>query len=234
MAPYLTTLLNFLLEKLFLKSMTVLKKNMDFGFWIFYRLKNNNSRKMNRDKKNNADLNSMMCLDIYLTSLSQVEYLGIKNRIKPSYFKPHPLTSLGVPGSITKNVDQDLTVLQRFSKLHTWQVNLKEILATPHQALILTDGSLKIQWINEGFTKMTGYDLKQVVGQTPKLLQGKGTSEETKARIRKKINAGMPFTEEILNYRYNKEEYTCRLSIFQIHNSKNQVTHFLALESEVA
>jgi len=110
----------------------------------------------------------------------------------------------------------------------------QRFLITPYEAIVLTNTTLVIEWVSSGFSRMTGYTADEVTGKTPKLLQGIHTSEITRKKIREHIHKQQPFTETLINYRKNKEEYLCRVSVLPMHNSHNQLTHFLALESEVA
>jgi len=98
-------------------------------------------------------------------------------------------------------------------------------------AIILTDAQRKIIWVNDSFTRITGYALPEVIGNSPgRLLQGPRTQGEAVQRIRKNLAALKPFKEEILNYRKNGEEYLCRLVIHPIFNNQHKLTNFIAFE----
>lgn len=187
--------------------------------------------------RNNNDLNALMCFDIYFFCLSKTERKGIK-KIKPLKYQPAPLAGMDIIGMQTrrmaapKKTNSDLLMLQKFGKKFNWKIDLQRILTHEHEALVLTDAGLTVKWVNKGFTLMTGYSRNHVTGKTPKLLQGKNTSEEVRARIRQKLSAHKPFTETITNYRKNNEEYVCRVTIFPVKDHTNAITHFLALESE--
>ena len=101
----------------------------------------------------------------------------------------------------------------------------------PSIAVILTDAAKKILWVNEDFTKITGYVLPEVIGQHPgKLLQGPATEEEAVRQIRSGLRSNSPFRGEITNYRKNGEEYLCRLVIHPVFNNHQEVVNFIAFE----
>ncbi|MEM8967502.1 MAG: PAS domain-containing protein, partial [Bacteroidota bacterium] len=102
-----------------------------------------------------------------------------------------------------------------------------------YEALVLTDQYQVIQWVNEGFTSMTGYPASAVIHQRPTMFQGEATSNDTRTRIRTKLKAAEPFQEVIVNYRHNGESYLCQLNVFPMKDSRGTVQHFLALEKEV-
>ncbi|NJO88454.1 MAG: PAS domain S-box protein [Chloroflexia bacterium] len=86
------------------------------------------------------------------------------------------------------SVNVDLQALLKFSAKCNLEINLKEILNNhSYMALVLTDETQKILWVNNGFSEMTGYSKSFAINRTPGFLQGKNTSEEVKSRIRKKV-----------------------------------------------
>ena len=129
--------------------------------------------------------------------------------------------------------ENDLELLQSFHRKHQWNTDLKALLENSYEALILTDARQNIQWVNKGFTKMTGYSAHYTIGKTTVFLQGANTSPETRKRIREKLMERVTFTETVVNYRKNREEYLCEVTITPLLNSKNELTHFIALENEV-
>jgi len=97
-------------------------------------------------------------------------------------------------------------------------------------AVILTDASREILWVNPEFTEITGYTLAEVIGKKPSILQGKNTRSDTIQRIRRKLERCEPFSDEILNYRKNGEEYPCRLVVHPIFSHQGTLTNFIAFE----
>lgn len=99
-----------------------------------------------------------------------------------------------------------------------------------HLGVILTDAQRKILWVNEDFTVITGYSLTEVIGKKPSLLQGRETSPDSVKRLRKALEAQVPFKDEIINYRKNGEEYLCKLVIHPIFDDEKQLVNFIAFE----
>ena len=93
-----------------------------------------------------------------------------------------------------------------------------------------TDAAETIQWVNAGFTEMTGYSKKETIGRHPNFLQGEKTSSKTKKEVRTQLDAHQAVSHKILNYKKNGEPYMCTINIFPLRNDLNKVTHFIALE----
>lgn len=105
----------------------------------------------------------------------------------------------------------------------------------PNIAVVLTDASKRILWVNEDFTLLTGYSLPDVLGKKPgALLQGAETEPEIVLRIRKALQHQIPLKEDITNYRKNGERYTCRLVIHPVFDRNRALTNFIAFEADTA
>lgn len=101
----------------------------------------------------------------------------------------------------------------------------------PSIAVILTDATRKILWVNDDFTKITGYSLPEVFGQNPgRILQGPESEKDAIQQIRQGLKSNMPFRGEITNYRKSGEEYLCRLVIHPVFDDDQRLTNYIAFE----
>lgn len=186
----------------------------------------------------NNDLSKMMCLDVYLNSLSKEEYAKIKHLLKPSESQKPPLKSWGVfsdhyqkTGSSLKRIS-DIKEVKKLGLKLEWKNDLDAIFSNESfEALVITDATKKIIWVNDGFSEMTGYSKKYAMNQRPKFLQGAGTSEKVKYKIREKIASNEPFKQVITNYKKDKTPYQCELKVFPLFGPNS--THYIALEKQV-
>lgn len=127
--------------------------------------------------------------------------------------------------------NSDRNELTYFAHTFKWKNKVSDILRNnEYEALVLTDYSKKILWVNEGFTKMTGYSKQYAKNKRPSFLQGKNSNEK-RMSIRKKLASNRPFKEVIVNYRKDGTPYDCELHIFPL-ISENSI-HYLALERAV-
>ncbi|QNF31652.1 PAS domain-containing protein [Adhaeribacter swui] len=186
-----------------------------------------------------TNLNAMLGLDMYLASLSRGKCQKIKDQLKSVPITMHPLMSWDLAGTAYwnsfrkgRNIN-DLRKLTQLAHEYNWSVDLPTLLTSPYEALVLTNTEQVICWVNPGFTTMTGYPANFAIGQTPIFLQGENTSIVKIEQLQNQLKAGETFTGSILNYRLNKEEYLCQISIYPIKNNSQVITHFLALELEI-
>jgi len=99
-------------------------------------------------------------------------------------------------------------------------------------AVVLTDAARKILWVNEAFTRDTGYVLEEVVGKKPSILQGPDTDPATILRMRAALDAGKPFQEEILNYAKDGRRYWIFLEVIPRRDARGTLTGFLSIQRD--
>lgn len=101
-------------------------------------------------------------------------------------------------------------------------------------AVIITDAEERIEYVNGGFERLTGYTSAEVMGKKPgRVLQGSGTSAETRARIRAALAAGRPIYEEILNYSKTGEPYWVSLAINPVRDASGRIVRFISIQANV-
>jgi len=88
-------------------------------------------------------------------------------------------------------------------------------------------------YANEGFERMTGYPVAEVLGRNCRFLQGPGSDPASVAEIRDALAECRPCVVEILNYRKDGTTFWNRLSLTPIRDLSGTVTHFIGIQSDV-
>lgn len=91
----------------------------------------------------------------------------------------------------------------------------------------------KIVYVNKAFERLTGYSAQEVIGETPRILQGKFTDQATKERIKAALMQQQPVREILLNYSKAGKPYFLDMNIIPLKNRDGVVTHFAAIERDV-
>jgi|GEM_PF-3215828 len=99
--------------------------------------------------------------------------------------------------------------------------------------VVITDAQERIEYVNNGFTRLTGYTPQEVIGKKPSMFQGPDTSEETRKELKEKIQTKKPFYGEILNYSKNQQPYWVSLSVNPVFDNQGNLTRFVALQSDI-
>ncbi len=102
-------------------------------------------------------------------------------------------------------------------------------------AVVITDEKGCIDWVNEGFTRLTGYRLEEIKGKTPgSFLQGPKTNQNTVQEIRKSLKKCRHFDGELFNYNKNGNGYWISISIAPIYHPQTaEFQGFIAVESDI-
>ncbi len=101
-------------------------------------------------------------------------------------------------------------------------------------SVVITDPEGRIEYVNAGFTKLTGYSFEEVRGRKPgDFLQGPHTDPETVKKIRANLESRKPFYEEILNYTKAGEPYWISLAINPVFGERGQLERFVSIQANI-
>lgn len=108
------------------------------------------------------------------------------------------------------------------------------VAARTNNGVIISDAAGRIVWVNEGFSRITGYVLDEVKGRTPgSILQGPGTDPGTVAFMRQQVRAQQGFTAEVLNYHKTGRTYWLSIEVQPVRDPQGSLTHYLAIETDI-
>ncbi|MEZ5690284.1 MAG: ATP-binding protein [Rickettsiales bacterium] len=141
---------------------------------------------------------------------------------------------LQVVGNIGKQLGQTFERSQFNEKAEL----LDTVIKSANDGIVITKANLdndgpKIVYVNEAFSKITGYRANEVIGKTPRILQGEQTNRETLLAIKNCLLEGKPFKGELLNYRKDGEPYWLDIGIVPVRDMEGKITHFAAIERDI-
>jgi diguanylate cyclase (GGDEF)-like protein/PAS domain S-box-containing protein len=90
-----------------------------------------------------------------------------------------------------------------------------------------------IVYVNPAFTRLTGYAAAEVIGRTPRILQGPGTSRATLDNIAAGLRDGRPVHEKVLNFSKSGVPYWLDLKIVPLRDGDGPITHFAAIQRDI-
>lgn len=101
-------------------------------------------------------------------------------------------------------------------------------------AIAITNRRRQITWINEGFTRLTGYTLDEVLGQVPgRLLQCPETDPAAVAALREALEQEQPFRGELINRHKSGRRYWVELDIAPLRDEAGSITGYMALNLDI-
>lgn len=103
-----------------------------------------------------------------------------------------------------------------------------------HNLVIVTDAQVRAEWVNEAFTRLTGYTLEEVKGRKiGPMVQGPRTDQATVARMRAAIRAGTGFQVEVLNYGRGGHTYWLEIDCRPFFTKDGRLAGFVAVETDI-
>lgn len=105
-------------------------------------------------------------------------------------------------------------------------------------SIVITTANLnppgpEMVYVNPAFSRMTGYKVEEILGKTPRFLQGANTDRAMLDRLRQALEQGKPFHGEAINYHKDGSEYYVEWNITPIRNASHDVTHFVAIQRDI-
>ena len=91
----------------------------------------------------------------------------------------------------------------------------------------------RIVYCNAAFTEATGYTEAEVLGKTPRLLQGVDTDPKARAKIRAALGQWKPVEIEVLNYHKDGTPFWVELSIVPVADERGWYTHWVSVQRDV-
>ena len=90
----------------------------------------------------------------------------------------------------------------------------------------------RIVYANQAFCRKTGYFRSELIGQTPRILQGPGTDRAVLDQLRGNLQAGEPFEGETVNYRKDGSPYVVHWNIRSFHSARTNRTYYVSIQRE--
>ena len=116
---------------------------------------------------------------------------------------------------------------------------LRSVVVNANDAVLIAEARTgdplggKIVYVNEAFTKMTGYASEEAAGRTPRILFGPQTDREQLNHVRSALNRGESARVELINYRKDGSAYWVEVNFVPIAEDHSDVGHWVAVQREI-
>jgi PAS domain S-box-containing protein len=115
---------------------------------------------------------------------------------------------------------------------------LAEVVQGAPEGVTITTADLdapgpQIVYVNPALCRMTGYEPDELLGESPRILQGARTDREVLDGVRARLAAGEPSRGQTWNYRKDGTEFLMRWRIDPIRGADEAISHFVAFQQDV-
>ncbi len=106
-------------------------------------------------------------------------------------------------------------------------------MASVANAVFITDSDGNIDWVNEAFTRLSGYTLEEVCGKTPRVFKSGKHETVYYQKVWQEILAGNVWRGEVVNRHKDGRLYTVNQTITPLLDTQGKVSHFVAIHEDI-
>jgi len=115
---------------------------------------------------------------------------------------------------------------------------LERAISSDYDSIVITSLHLEkpgpeIVYVNDGFTKMTGYSREEAIGATPRILQGEKTDRAVLDKLKQRLKDGQAFFGHTVNYRKDGTEFINQWDIHPLTDNKGEITHWVSYQHDI-
>ena len=141
----------------------------------------------------------------------------------------NPVRMIGAMQDITRQKEEE----QRLKLLES-------VITNTNDAIVITEVEAtgkeapKIVFVNDAFSKMTGYSKEEILGMTLSMMHGPKTDKAALNLLAKAMNNWESFGIEIVNYKKDGAEFWMNMDIAPVSDGKGWFSHWIAIQKDVS
>ena len=133
---------------------------------------------------------------------------------------------------VCRDISDRKKTQERLRLLESVVVNANDAVIVAEAEPIDSPGP-RIIYVNEAFIRMTGYTPEEVIGKTPRILQGAKTDRQQLDKIRTALETWQPIRAELINYRKDGSQFWVELEIVPVPDEKGWFTHWVSVQRDI-
>jgi PAS domain S-box-containing protein len=134
---------------------------------------------------------------------------------------------LGHLGQSLRNARDQAQASERQSRVQV------TALQSAANAIVITGPDGLILWVNQAFTRLTGYDAAEAIGQNPRVLKSGQHDATFYKGLWDTISTGRVWRGEMINQRKDGSLYTEEMTITPVADAAGVISHYIAIKQDV-
>lgn len=116
---------------------------------------------------------------------------------------------------------------------------LGEAMSHLAEGIVITGDGLewpgpRIVFVNRAMCRITGYTEEELIGRTPRLLQGPASDRSVLANMRAELAAGRSCEIQLTNYRKDGSSYPAEMFVTPMFDAGGKHTHYVAIHRDIS
>jgi PAS domain S-box-containing protein len=113
-------------------------------------------------------------------------------------------------------------------------LRLSLVASSNHNGVLFTTPAGQITWANDGFCKLTGFSMEEIIGKTPiELCRGPLTDPEALQKVVESFFKGVTFNTEVIYYRKDGTWFWGRSSSQPVKNEKGEIEEYFGIIEDI-
>ncbi|MDV6032159.1 MAG: PAS domain-containing protein [Phycisphaera sp. RhM] len=101
-------------------------------------------------------------------------------------------------------------------------------------AVAITDGDANVEWVNEGYTRITGFESDEIIGAPESgFRSGQQTCPQALSAMRRAIEKKQAFNTEIISYRKDGTPFWLAIELRPIPGGNDTTQRFISIQSDI-
>jgi PAS domain S-box-containing protein len=116
---------------------------------------------------------------------------------------------------------------------------LESVITNAKDAILITEAEPfdepgpRILYVNEAFTKSTGYTAAEVIGKSPRILQGEKSDMKELKKLSESIRKWKPCEISTINYKKDGTEFWQNISVTPVADENGWFTHWVSVQRDI-
>ena len=192
-----------------------------------------------------------LVIDEYKADVIAFYHNQLNNRLQSTYLEFPVKTKTGEPVWVGQNVrlvyeDKGSDTVKGFSAVarniterKKYELELERlslVASSTDNYVMITNRHDTIEWVNQAFSNITGYNLDEVIHKKPaSFLRGPKTDKHNVRKLNETVKLqGKPFVGELLNYTKTGEEIWLSMTVTPVIDETGSITNYVTIGNDIS